>query len=424
MVRYRNWLACVVVQGCLAACSDSTEATVDAASDDVGVAGDLADEETTAAGPPCSELLVIDTPFDIAPGDDGTQIHANAAFDGQALWIVYSLPDPEHAFDIMATRISCDGEVLVAPTRLNRAFDANEIDASVAVSGDRVLFAWSADNGSAPYNLDLFVDLWTTDGEPLWEDERLFEGVLGGDSNPGNAWMSYLVSAGDDGFVMAASWGVEAVSSFQVFVQRFDRDGEPVGEAIDVSRADGVSQTEPAAAVLNDGTVIVTWHESEFEGPSRLLVRRFDREGEPLGAATEVRYGVDGSRVDVAVGPANRVLLAVSSDSDPRSDISVVDLEGETVAGWETTSLDHTPALAINDDGTASVVWFRHISGFRNELWSGAVGGDSEPVKIDVSGPVAPYESTLVGVGDGAFFTLWSEGESPDFILRGTFLRP
>ena len=32
--------------------------------------------------------------------------------------------------------------------------------------------------------------------------------------------------------------------------------------------------------------------------------------------------------------------------------------------------------------------------------------------------------STVTAIGDGLFFTVWAEGESPDFRLKGVFFRP
>ncbi len=67
----------------------------------------------------CADLLVTDTIFELDPDGPDTQIHVNAAFDGQGVWIVWNRPDGNNYFDVWAQRLGCDGEALVEPFRVN-----------------------------------------------------------------------------------------------------------------------------------------------------------------------------------------------------------------------------------------------------------------------------------------------------------------
>ena len=364
------------------------------------------------------------TMFDVVPDRDTTQIHPHVVFDGEALWVTYSEPDPQHTFDVLATRVRCDGEVLVAPFRLNVAVDENDLDSAVAVVDDRALFVWASDNSVGPYNLDVYLRLFQTDGTPLWDEERLFQGILQGIENPGTAFEPEIVGS-PAGFVLGAAWGVqfdEERGLFQVLAQRLDLDGVADGEVLEVNRNKEMGQLDPALAVAPDGTLAVIWAESNTDVADRLVERRFGPDNRPLVPAGEPLPGTEGTRVAAAYTPDEQFLYAISNDDSATSDIHLVDQDGNLLRTLDSTGLDHTPALAVDSAGNVGLVWFRMIQGFRNRVYMAPAVGD--PVRLDTTEQAAPYESTVTAIGDGLFFTVWAEGESPDFRLKGVFFRP
>jgi hypothetical protein len=76
----------------------------------------------------------------------------------------------------------------------------------------------------------------------------------------------------------------------EVFVRRFDRAGNPRGEAKPLPRDGGdESRSNPALAVLADGDTLISWWSGgqPSSGPG-LRVRRFNRDGVPRGTAIEI----------------------------------------------------------------------------------------------------------------------------------------
>ena len=82
--------------------------------------------------------------------------------------------------------------------------------------------------------------------------------------------------------------------------------------------------------------------------------------------------------------------------------------------------------LPIDEGGY--VLWYRMIAGTKNDLllqrftWDG-IEFEKIGVETQLNGePAAPYPAAATHLGDGYLFTTWSEGTSPDFVLKGRFV--
>lgn len=366
--------------------------------------------------------------FDVAPATDGAQIHADAAFDGEAVWVVWASFAEDGGGDIFGTRIGCDGTVLVPPLAMNVAFDANDLDPSVAASAGRVLVAWHSDNGASPENLDIYLRLFERDGTPVWDAERLFEGVVDGAVNTRNAWMPDLAPFPHGGFGLAGAWGTEGAPAFQVFVQALSSEGEALGDAVNVDLDAEASQIEPELAASPAGELAVLWADAPFEGRERVLARRFALTeagvGAPAAAAREVLEGAGGARGAVAFATDGDVRYAVTQPSGAGSEVVVVDGDGAALARWQGPAGFVAPALAPSGaDGVGvAVAWMRVLSGTRATLLA-SFPGLAEAIEVASDPPVGPYETVLTAVGPDVVFLAWVEGTSPEFRLRGRFLR-
>ncbi len=412
--------------GIAGACAnDEAQPAADAGADAADAPTDTAAEAAALAR--CVAALAP-AAFDVAPAAEGTQIHADAAFDGEAVWVVWASFAEDGGGDIFGTRVGCDGEVLVAPLRLNVAFDANDLDPTVAASAGRVLIAWHSDNGASPENLDIYLRLFERDGTPVWDSERLYEGVVVGATNTRNAWMPDLAPLPGGGFALAGAWGTEGAPAFQAFVQALAHDGAALGEAVNVALDAESGQTEPEVAASTDGMLAVTWADAPFEGRGRVLARRFavDEAGvsAPTAAAFEVLEGADGSRGAVAFTADGAARFAVTQPSGTGSEVVVVDADGTPIARWQGPAGFLAPALVPSGSEAVGVAaaWLRVLSGTRASLHA-AFPGLAESIEVASEPPVGPYETVLTAVGPDAVFLAWVEGTSPQFTLRGRFLR-
>lgn len=81
-------------------------------------------------------------------------------------------------------------------------------------------------------------------------------------------------------------------SQGDVLAQRFDADGQPVGDNVQISAGEGEIQGRPEVAMLDDGRFTVTWTDSSAVG-FRARARRFAADGEPLEAPFELQDATD-----------------------------------------------------------------------------------------------------------------------------------
>ncbi len=373
-----------------------------------------------------ADELTMDT-FRVDPDGALTQIHSSVAWDGEAAWVAYALPEAASAnFDIQATRISTDGEVLVAPFRLDGGEGHNETYPRVAVSGERVVVAWQADNGTGADNMDLPLRGFDMDGTGLDAAPTVVEPLIGGSAQTGNGWMPSLVADPSGGFALGAAWALDSVQTFQAVAVELDAAGAVVeADAPDIDGDE--SHYYPSIAVGPAGERLLAWEAWTSTGGTEIqlsldgVLSSFsghDDAGLPFvsweraadGVPYLVWYSVNGSEYDIELVGG--------------------DIAGEPAAATlgGAGSLDHTPIIAAGERGVV-VAWMRNLSGLSNELVLQAVrlDGDSwtlgDELVLETETAVAPYLPGLTWVCDDAWLVTWVEGANPDYYVNARFVR-
>ena len=134
----------------------------------------------TADTAPTSTCQPVEGVYEL--GDDDTEIHGTSAFDGERLWVSWVRPNDSATFDVMLAAVDCAGQLVVEPRAVTDSAD-NEIDPSLAVSGDRLLVVWTA---STDAGLSLRTRAYDLEGEPV-DALQPFEGTRKGVTVTGNA---------------------------------------------------------------------------------------------------------------------------------------------------------------------------------------------------------------------------------------------
>lgn len=446
-MKWRLWATTLVV-ALAVACSSSgsgtdTDLTIaDAAPDAVtlgdngqdGAAMDLAAEEVHRTADIVAETSGAKLCLDIAPSGAFTllpdapltQIHAAVAFDGQGLWVTYNLPDDDKKFDAWATRLACDGSILTPPFQLNKLSDANETDPCISIKGDIVLTAWQSDNGQAPSNLDIFYRIFTVAGEPVMATDAALEMLMDGQPQLGNAWMAQAVPAGQ-GFELLGAVALKGANGFQAAVQPVAADGALPGTDVTAVAWDpDVSQVYPSAATGPQGQLAVAWTRSAVDESDRVewAVR-------PPGSAdfdAVQDAGVDGASTPALGGNSNGLYLAYTGPMGSKSapHVRTAESSGEPLAISAGSSLDHSPAVVPTPSG-GLVVWYRNQGGIKNDVWvqafdanEGALEKDGLATKMN-DGFAAAYPAAVAHIEGESVVVVWSEGTSPDFVMKGRF---
>jgi hypothetical protein len=398
---------------------------------------DTAPDSGDAPPSPACPTAWLDGGFRVDPDASLTQIHASAAWDGEAVWVAYAVLEPDSAnFDIWATRIGVQGETIVAPFQLDGDEGHNETYPRVAVSGQRVVVAWQADDGTGQDNMDLVLRAFDVDGGDLDASPTVVEPVVNGlpHSTPqtGNGWMPALVGREDSrGLWLAGAWALEGYPSFQTVVMGLHPDGTPADSAsVPVFDADS-SHYYPSIALgpqheigaaweswTRDGGTVIAYAQYNDDMPALARFEDHDDAGLPFlgwersadGLPYLVYYTVQGNEYDL-------VLAGGDLAGDP-----VVTSLGQR------GKIDHTPIVAAGERG-AVVAWMRNLSGLSNELVLQPVRLEDgawtlgEELVLETDSAVAPYLPGLTWLCEDRWFVTWIEGANPDYTVQGAFLR-
>jgi hypothetical protein len=397
----------------------------------VGCPGEPDAPETGDSGPApraCPADSLVEGAFRVDPGDLLSQIHPAAAWDGEAVWVAYALPQPSSAnFDLWATRISTAGEALVAPLQLDGGVGWNETYPRLAVSDGRAVVAWQADDGTGVDNMHLMLRALDVDGGGLDASPSELEPTVGGVAQTGNAWMPTLAADPSGGFALGGAFALDDVGTFQAARQRLDPQGRPEGDAV-VPLLDGAqSHYYPSVAVGPQGQRLLAWEAWTADAGTAI---RFDEDGVGGAFADHDDAGIPAAAWERA--PDGQPYLAWYALNAGRYSIELAggDLANAPVTTTlgEQGKIDHSPIMAAGERG-AVLAWMRNISGLSNELVLQAVKLEdgtwttSEELVLATDTPVAPYLQGLTWLCEDAWFVTWIEGDNPDYVVMGQFLR-
>jgi hypothetical protein len=377
-----------------AACS-STGSTPSTTSDDAGT-----DAATTSG---CT--TVAEAPVEIDPSGPDGQIHAYAVPTGDGFFVVYNRPaegSTSPSFAVYATKLGCDGKVLVPPVRVSEG-DDNQIDPSAAWDGKSLFVVWSADTGKSPVNLELRSRTLDAAGKPL-SAVATASLLRKGKPNVGNAWMPELVS-GEGGSWLVGAWGHDDAPAFQAFVQKLDPQGALVGEAEDVALSPAATQSSPAVAVDAQKRTILAWAEEPNQGdePPSTWVREGTSPARKLvtgGGAPSLSTGESGTWL-AAKGEVHR--LGVETHA-----------KLPATYAQPTVAADRTGAVVLAYTAAQSRAPLRAV----RVSAEGALGTE---IDLGISSAAA-YPLHLARVSDGVFLLAYQEGAGTKLRAKARFL--
>ena len=148
-----------------------------------------------------------------------------------------------------------------------------------------------------------------------------------------------------------------------ILAQRFNSAGDKVGPEIVVSSR-SLNDTEPAVAMDSQGDFVVSWTQTQLNGDTNVLARRFDSAGNPQGAIVPVGVGTFKEHdSDVAMDSLGLFTVAYVRDTNnnnPDVFAKVYNAFGDllNVVSVATTGRAETsPSIAMTPDGRFDVAW-------------------------------------------------------------------
>jgi len=397
-----------------------------------GVSGESStsgEPSTTSSGEESSSTGTVDCDgfepgdaFEIAADASTTRIHPHAAGDGAGAWFSFVEPEPVGSlFDVAVMHLRCAGVVDV-PHQVVSTAPGNDIDASVAVSGDRVLVVWNTDDGTGgSSNLQIHGRVLGSDGVPLQDSQfRLTTSVEGTPISENHTFA--IVTGADDGFAVAGLRAHPDSPAFVAFRQPLDLDGALAGEAAGPPIEVGVSHL-----LASSSASWLSYQRSDDGGDQVWLVS-------PEIAAVAAFEGAAAQGGQVLTRPDAPLMpiVAATVGSESALDVGIALGTAAPLQLGAAATIEHSPTVAMNAGGALAVVFHRNLGGLNNAVVfqrlaiegegdAAVVVAVGDELELDTQSP--PYPPSLTWT-DGGWLVTWSRGQSPDFSTWGQVLAP
>jgi len=158
-----------------------------------------------------------------------------------------------------------------------------------------------------------------------------------------------------------------------IFGQRFDPNCTPIGDEFQINTTTSGNQTEPSVAMNAVGNFVVAWHgpPSEFEKDEDIFSQRFDPNGQPLGDETLVNTFTQGKQRFPTVAMNTDGAFAVVWESEkPEVETTVVScqlFDANGLAVGEEFDVNapadcRYPDVAMDPNGNFAIVWMQDNS--------------------------------------------------------------
>ena len=385
---------------------------------DASTSGDASSsgEGTTGSLPSCDAFAPGEA-FEIAADVSDARIHPHAAGDDTGAWFSFVAPEPSGSlFDVMLMHLRCADDVDVPAQVVNTA-PGNDIDASVAVSGERVLVVWNTDDGTGgTSNLQINARAFDLAGMPLEDTQHRITTSVEGTPITENHTFA-LVGAHADGFAVAGLRAHPDSPAFVAFAQTLGPDGALLGDAFGPPIEADISHMFASTAgdwlgYQRSGDDDQVW----LVHPDSPAAAAFAGMPASGGQLVERPEDPDAPLVAAAVGMGNSF------------DVGIALGTGAPLLLGGAATLEHNPTVARNADGDLAVVFHRNVAGLNNavvfqrlRIEDDAVVALGDEVELDTESP--PYPPSLTWT-PGGWLVTWTRGQSPEFSTWGRVLAP
>jgi hypothetical protein len=175
----------------------------------------------------------------------------------------------------------------------------------------------------------------------------------GGDYYQYEAWCA-MDSAGN--FIVA--WIDYRNGNSDVYAQRFDQDGNPIGSNFRINQETGPRDYWDTRISMDENKFVVTW-QSYVAGTSNTYKRSFQNDGNPLSSEIRINeiVGTGAQRnpaIDINAGGS-----VIATWQDYRTDMAIyfqrLNVQGDTLGGNIRVAVGHNPDVAVSEDSSFAI---------------------------------------------------------------------
>ncbi|MEB3356357.1 MAG: right-handed parallel beta-helix repeat-containing protein [Synechococcales bacterium] len=111
-----------------------------------------------------------------------------------------------------------------------------------------------------------------------------------------------VAALADGGFVAVWQAAYQDGMDYGVFGQRYDANGNPVGEEFQINESFRDDQDTPSVTALANGGFVVTWQSRDFGGTEYdIFIQQYDATGEEIGGETVVNANLENWQTDPTI---------------------------------------------------------------------------------------------------------------------------
>ncbi len=200
----------------------------------------------------------------------------------------------------------------------------------------------------------------------------------------------------------------------------------------------GTHQYSPAIAVDSRGNYVIVWRDSRYGGaPYVIMMRRFDKFGNPLGSAIRVSenpsINTDEMSPDVAIDSAGNFVVVWQDSRNGTIMAQRFDAEGNKIGtnfradnSEGISTGQNSPSVAMDPAGNFIIVWRGYAGGYYifAQMWDPKGNPIGNNFRADNNQGVSPQSSPDIAVdSSGNFVVVWVDTSEGSGILTVRFQR-
>ena len=353
---------------------------------------------------------------------DGTYTYTpNSGFSGTDSF-TFQVSDPSGLSDTGQVSVSVDPPAGAAPSgpefQVNTYTPNAQDSVSVAALSDGgFVVSWESYLQDGSFN-GIYGQRYDAAGETVGPEFQANSFTSSGQTTPSVTGLS------DGGFVLTWRSDGQEGSLYEIWGQRFDVAGNPAGGEFHVNTYTTSNQDTPSVAALSDGGFVVTW-ESFGQGGSKYEIwgQRFDAAGSPVGSEFHVNTYTSANQKEPSVAGLSDGGFVVTWQSKNQGgsryeiwgqhfDVAGNPAGGEFHVNTNTSEHQNTPSVAALSSGGFVVTWesFQQdgsgdgVFGQRFDTSGVPVGSEFQVNSVTSSDQREPSVDAL---SDGGFVVTW-----------------
>jgi len=260
------------------------------------------------------KILIYD--FMVNTQTNNSQDNPSVALSNDGHFVISWNSKAENFTGVYAQIFDSDGNPIGNEIRLSDYVYVETISSVAIDSAGNFVITWVG-GGS-----NIYAKRFDKDGNPINKEFQVNSWEMGEQINPCIA----MNKTGD--FVIAWQSNEQDGSSYGVFAQRFDNKANLIGSEFNVNSTTEDTQEAPDIALDEDGNFIVTWHCGIYGADREIFAQKFDKEGNAVGDEFVVNQSINNWQIfpSIAMQDLDNFVITWEGEGDGGHDISVSDI--------------------------------------------------------------------------------------------------